>query len=55
MSDLTDRYDTRVITVIILWYFWSGCTLYLNKYLVDYQDADAALLSSIQMGTYDYL
>jgi len=50
MSDLTDRYDARVITIIILWYFWSGCTLYLNKYLVDYQDADATLLSSIQMG-----
>ena len=23
MSDLTDRYDARVITIIILWYFWS--------------------------------
>jgi len=33
----------------LLWYFWSGCTLFLNKYLIDITDGDATLLSSVQM------
>ena len=49
LEQYADKYDTRIITIIILWYFWSGCTLYLNKYLVDFQDADSALLSNIKL------
>ena len=44
-----DRYDGRVIVLICTWYFFSGCTLYLNKYLVAMADADSAALSSCQM------
>ena len=40
-----DKYSSRIITIIFLWYFWSGCTLYLNKYLVDFQNADPTMLS----------
>lgn len=40
-----ERIDGRVIAAIVLWYFWSGCTLFLNKYLIDLTDGDAAILS----------
>ena len=42
-----DKYSSRIITIIFLWYFWSGCTLYLNKYLVDFQNADPTMLSKL--------
>lgn len=44
-----DRYDARVIVLICVWYFFSACTLYLNKYLVAFENADSATLSSCQM------
>jgi len=44
-----ERIDSKVIIALILWYFWSGCTLFLNKYLIDRTEGDATLLSSVQM------
>ena len=41
----TERIDNKVIAALILWYFWSGCTLFLNKYLIGKTDGDATLLS----------
>ncbi len=32
-----------------LWYFWSGCTLFLNKYVVFYMKGDATFLACSQM------
>jgi len=45
----TERIDNKVIAALILWYFWSGCTLFLNKYLIGVTDGDATLLSCVQM------
>jgi len=45
----TERIDNKVIMALLLWYFWSGCTLFLNKYLIDLTDGDATLLSCVQM------
>jgi len=44
-----ERIDSKVVAALLLWYFWSGCTLFLNKYLIDLTDGDAALLSCVQM------
>ena len=49
----TERIDNKVIAALILWYFWSGCTLFLNKYLIGKTDGDATLLSKfLEIQTY---
>ena len=40
-----ERINGRVVAALVLWYFWSGCTLFLNKYLIDQTSGDAVLLS----------
>lgn len=47
-----ERIDARVIYAILMWYFWSGCTLFLNKYLIDLTDGDAAVLSRFTICMY---
>ncbi|KAL1116681.1 hypothetical protein AAG570_005153 [Ranatra chinensis] len=34
---------------LVLWYFFSGCTLFLNKYILTYMQADPTLLGTFQM------
>jgi len=34
----------KAILFLLLWYFWSGCTLFLNKYVVFYMKGDATVL-----------
>lgn len=34
---------------LILWYFWSGCTLFLNKYVVFFMKGDPVVLACSQM------
>lgn len=46
---LQDRLDSKVLIALIMWYFWSGCTLFTNKYVIDYRQGDSAILSCIQM------
>jgi len=41
--------NVRALLFLFLWYFFSGCTLFLNKYILSYRDGDATLLGSMQM------
>ena len=34
----------RAIVFLLLWYFWSGCTLFLNKYVVFFMKGDPIFL-----------
>ncbi|XP_074039775.1 solute carrier family 35 member E2A [Leptinotarsa decemlineata] len=39
----------RAIIFLLLWYFFSGCTLFLNKYILAYQNGNPAVLGACQM------
>ncbi|XP_044750814.1 solute carrier family 35 member E2A-like [Coccinella septempunctata] len=39
----------RAITFLILWYFFSGCTLFLNKYILTYMNGNPTILAGCQM------
>ena len=39
----------KAVVFLLLWYFWSGCTLFLNKYVVFYMKGDATFLACSQM------
>jgi len=41
--------NVRAIWFLALWYFFSGCTLFLNKYILSYLEGDSTLLGSCQM------
>ena len=44
-EQFSDRFDRRIVAALLLWYFWSALTLFLNKYIIDLRDGDSALLS----------
>ncbi|KAJ8958860.1 hypothetical protein NQ318_019627 [Aromia moschata] len=39
----------RAIIFLLLWYFFSGCTLFLNKYILTYQNGNPTVLGACQM------
>ncbi|XP_073976560.1 solute carrier family 35 member E2B-like [Rhodnius prolixus] len=39
----------RALLFLTLWYLFSGCTLFLNKYILSYMQADPTLLGTFQM------
>lgn len=41
--------NCRAFFFLILWYFFSGCTLFMNKYILEYMQADPTLLGTFQM------
>lgn len=34
----------RAITFLVLWYFFSGCSLFMNKYILSYLNGDPTVL-----------
>lgn len=36
--------NVRALLFLILWYFFSGCTLFMNKYILSYTAADPTIL-----------
>lgn len=42
-------FNVRALFFLILWYFFSGCTLFLNKYILSYMEADPTILGTFQM------
>lgn len=34
----------RALLFLTLWYFFSGCTLFLNKYILSYMEGDPTIL-----------
>uniref|UniRef100_A0A1B6C9V1 Sugar phosphate transporter domain-containing protein n=1 Tax=Clastoptera arizonana TaxID=38151 RepID=A0A1B6C9V1_9HEMI len=42
-------FNVRAMFFLVLWYFFSGCTLFLNKYILSYLNADPTILGTFQM------
>ncbi|XP_067006640.1 solute carrier family 35 member E2A isoform X2 [Anabrus simplex] len=42
-------FNCRAMFFLILWYFFSGCTLFLNKYILSYMKGDPTVLGTCQM------
>ena len=42
-------WNVRAIYYLALWYFFSGCTLFLNKYILTTLGGDSTLLGTCQM------
>ncbi|XP_021930523.1 solute carrier family 35 member E2B-like isoform X2 [Zootermopsis nevadensis] len=42
-------FNVRAIFFLVLWYFFSGCTLFLNKYILSYMKGDPTILGTSQM------
>ncbi|GFO26249.1 solute carrier family 35 member e2-like [Plakobranchus ocellatus] len=42
-------FNVRAFTFLILWYFFSACTLFLNKYILATLKSDPTLLGAMQM------
>lgn len=38
--------NRHLLLYIVLWYFFSATTLFLNKYIISFQDGDAMLLGN---------
>lgn len=38
--------NTRALLFLILWYIFSGCTLFLNKYILSYMNGDPTILGN---------
>jgi hypothetical protein len=36
--------NPRALLFLILWYIFSGCTLFLNKYILSYMEGDPTIL-----------
>ncbi|XP_049944589.1 solute carrier family 35 member E2A-like isoform X1 [Schistocerca serialis cubense] len=41
--------NARAMFFLVLWYFFSGCTLFLNKYILSYLQGDPTVLGTFQM------
>lgn len=37
-------FNVRALTFLLLWYFFSGCTLFLNKYILTYLNGNPTVL-----------
>lgn len=42
-------FNVRALTFLLLWYFFSGCTLFLNKYILTYLNGNPTVLGAAQM------
>nr|CAD7432641.1 unnamed protein product [Timema monikensis] len=42
-------FNARAMFFLILWYLFSGCTLFLNKYILSYMKGDPTILGTFQM------
>jgi solute carrier family 35 protein E2 len=41
--------NPRALVFLILWYFFSGCTLFLNKHIISHMKGDPLILATSQM------
>lgn len=44
-------FNVRAMFFLVLWYFFSGCTLFLNKYILSYLDADPTILGKLRVNS----
>lgn len=43
-------FNIRALTFLLLWYFFSGCTLFLNKYILTYLNGNPTVLGLFKVG-----
>ncbi|XKL66539.1 hypothetical protein PGB90_009959 [Kerria lacca] len=48
-SDPKGLCNFKAFLFLILWYIFSGCTLFLNKYILTYMNGDPTILGTFQM------
>lgn len=44
VNNKTGLFSVRAIVFLLLWYVFSGCTLFLNKYILKYLDGNPWVL-----------
>lgn len=44
ISSKEGLFNVRAVFFLVLWYFFSGCTLFLNKYILSYMKGDPTIL-----------
>lgn len=49
-SDSRGLCNFRAFFFLILWYIFSGCTLFLNKYILSYMNGDPTVLGKFTIG-----
>lgn len=42
-------FNSRALLFLTLWYVFSGCTLFLNKYILSYMEGDPTILGKQMM------
>ena len=47
--------NVRALFFLVLWYFFSGCTLFLNKYILTYMNGDPTVLGKISNLFFSFL
>lgn len=45
-------FNVRAFFFLILWYFFSGCTLFLNKYILSFMNGDPTVLGEVSSHLY---
>jgi solute carrier family 35 protein E2 len=49
-SDSKGLCNIRASLFLVLWYIFSGCTLFLNKYILSYMHGDPTILGKFFIG-----
>jgi hypothetical protein len=44
--------NLRAIVFLLLWYFFSGCTLFLNKYILTYLNGNPTVLGKAPLKSF---
>lgn len=47
-NDKSGLANVRAIIFLLLWYFFSGCTLFLNKYILTYLNGNPTILGKFR-------
>lgn len=45
-------FNVRALTFLLLWYFFSGCTLFLNKYILTYLNGNPTVLGLFKVNLF---
>lgn len=48
-------FSVRAIVFLLLWYLFSGCTLFLNKYILKYLDGNPWILGKYKVGSFIWI
>ncbi|XP_018424179.1 PREDICTED: solute carrier family 35 member E2-like [Nanorana parkeri] len=48
-------FNSRALTYLILWFFFSFCTLFLNKYILTLLEGEPSMLGAVQMLTTTFI